>query len=330
MSTLNVAFVVYEPMLMTSLTLPIEMLKAGEAFAKRHNKTKDFKEIDIRLVSESGINIANILGAPIPTKEVCKLIESQDFIIVPSVWRNPRPLVRQSPNTVAWLANQWSQGSTIIGVGTGVCLLAESALLDKHPATTHWHYAEQFKRNYPKVDLKPDFFITQSERLYTVASLNALADVIVHLISQMYGPLAAQHVQRNFSHEVRKPYEEQRFLEGGNDRHPDELIADIQFWLKSNLQDDVDFHKVAELFAVSYRTMTRRFRTAIGLSPLEYLQKIRLDAATDLLASSNLEIKDIAITVGFSSQGQLTRLFKGLFGQTPSEYRKVVRKKLFS
>lgn len=317
-------------MLMTSLTLPIEMLKAGEAFAKRHTNTEEFNDIYIRLVSESGIDIANVLGAPIPTIDVCKLSEVQDFIIVPSVWRNPRPLVRCSPKTVTWLANQWHLGSTIIGVGTGVCLLAESSLLDKHPATTHWHYAEQFKRNYPKVELKPDFFITQSERLYTVASLNALADVVVHLISQMYGPLAAQHVQRNFSHEVRKPYEEQRFLEGGNDRHPDELIADIQFWLKSNLQEDIDFQRVAKLFSISYRTMTRRFRAAIGLSPLEYLQKIRLDSATDLLASSNLEIQDIALTVGFSSQGQFTRLFKELFGQTPSEYRKVVRKKLFS
>lgn len=317
-------------MLMTSLTLPIEMLKAGEAFAKRHTNTEEFNDIYIRLVSESGIDIANVLGAPVPTIDVCKLSEVQDFIIVPSVWRNPRPLVRCSPKTVTWLANQWHLGSTIIGVGTGVCLLAESSLLDKHPATTHWHYAEQFKRNYPKVELKPDFFITQSERLYTVASLNALADVVVHLISQMYGPLAAQHVQRNFSHEVRKPYEEQRFLEGGNDRHPDELIADIQFWLKSNLQEDIDFQRVAKLFSISYRTMTRRFRAAIGLSPLEYLQKIRLDSATDLLASSNLEIQDIALTVGFSSQGQFTRLFKELFGQTPSEYRKVVRKKLFS
>lgn len=330
MSTLNVAFIVYEPMLMTSLTLPIEMLRAGEAFAKRHKSGTNLREINITLVSEHGEHIDNVLGAPIPTLAVEQISEPQDFVIAPSVWRNPRPLIRQSPKTVEWLASLWHRGSTIIGVGTGVCLLAQSSLLDYHPATTHWHYAEQFKRNYPKVDLKPDFFITQSERLYTVASLNALADVIVHLISLIYGNLAAQHVQRNFSHEVRKPYEDQRFLEGGNDRHPDELIADIQFWLKSNIQEDIDFQQVAGLFNVSYRTMTRRFRAAIGLSPLEYLQKTRMGSATELLASSNLEIQDIALAVGFSSQGQFTRLFKGMFGQTPSEYRKVVRKKLFS
>ncbi|MFC0117298.1 GlxA family transcriptional regulator [Pseudoalteromonas xiamenensis] len=330
MTVINVAFVVYEQMLVTSLTLPIEMLKAGEAFAKRHSDRKTFRTLDIQLISENGRTIQSIIGAPIPTTPITDAKQQQDFIITPSIWRNPRPVLRNSTLSIDWLNKQWGGGATLIGVGTGVCLIAETTLLDSHPATTHWHYASQFKRDYPNVDLKPDYFITQSERMYTVASLNALADVIVHLISQIYGTSAAQHVQRNFSHEVRKPYEEQRFLEGGSDRHPDELIADIQFWIKSNMHEEISFHEVATQFGISYRTMTRRFNQAIALSPLEYLQKIRIEAATDLLAGSNLEIQEVAIAVGFSSQGQLTRLFKAYLGQTPSEYRKVVRKKLFS
>jgi transcriptional regulator GlxA family with amidase domain len=97
---------------------------------------------------------------------------------------------------ITWLKKCWQQGSTLIGVGTGVCFLAESGLLDNHSATTHWHYVEQFKRDYPKVDLKPDFFITQSDRIYCAASLNALADIIVHIIEQTYGRAAAQNVTK--------------------------------------------------------------------------------------------------------------------------------------
>ncbi|CCQ12126.1 Transcriptional regulator, AraC family [Pseudoalteromonas luteoviolacea B = ATCC 29581] len=329
MSTVNIAFVVYEQMLMTSLTLPIEMLKAGEAYARRHLDRGQYKKLNIQLVSNDGHAIDCVLGATIPTSSVNQT-PLQDYVFTPSIWRNPRPVVKTSSQTIDWLNNQWHKGATIIGVGTGVCLLSESKLLDGHSATTHWHYASQFKRDYPSVNLKPDYFITQSERIYTVASLNALADVIVHLLSILYGNLCAQHVQRNFSHEVRKPYEEQRFLEGGNDRHADELIADIQFWLKSNLQEEIHFESVATYFSISYRTMTRRFRKAIGLSPLEYLTKLRIESATELLATTNLEIQEIAITVGCANQGQFARMFKSQLGQTPSEYRKVVRKKLFS
>jgi transcriptional regulator GlxA family with amidase domain len=177
--------------------------------------------------------------------------------------------------------------------------------------------------------LKPDFFITQSERLYSVASLNALADVIVHIISQYYGQAAAQHVERNFSHEIRKPYEDQRYLEGAVDRHPDELIAQIQFWLKNNLTTEQSLTEVAQLFSLSYRSFTRRFRIATNQSPIEYWQQLRVQTAKELLASSNLSIQEVALEVGYNDQGHLTRVFKKVLSQTPSEYRKVVRRKLF-
>ena len=68
-----------------------------------------------------------------------------DIIIVPSMWRNPRPILKKHKVLISWLKKCWQQGSTLIGVGTGVCFLAESGLLDDHSATTHWHYVEQFQ-----------------------------------------------------------------------------------------------------------------------------------------------------------------------------------------
>jgi transcriptional regulator GlxA family with amidase domain len=305
------------------------MIRAGEAFAKRH-LGNEFRKVEFTWFAKDIAPISNELGLRIHPDATFDEMTQQDYIIVPSIWRNPRPVLRQNTTLSNSIFSAWQQGSTIIGVGTGVCFLAESDLLNHHPATTHWHYANQFKLSYPQVDLKPDFFITQSERIYTVASLNALADVIVHLISQLYGVLAAQHVQQNFSHEIRKPYEEQRFLEGDSDIHPDELIASIQFWFQNNYHTEITLADVAKQFDLSYRTFNRRFKAATDQTAVYYLQTIRLENAKDLLASSNLSIQDVAVSVGFNSQGLLTRVFKQRLNQTPSEYRKVVRKKLFS
>ncbi|MBD1584370.1 GlxA family transcriptional regulator [Pseudoalteromonas sp. S16_S37] len=326
---IRIAFTLYQHMLFTSVTLPAEMLRAGEAFAKRH-LGHDFRPLKLSWLSDPERLIDNELGIQLqPTGKFCELAQ-QDYVIVPSIWRNPRPVIRQTAQLANDLKASWQNGGTIIGVGTGVCFLAESGLLDSHPATTHWHYAKQFARNYPNVDLKPDFFITQSERIYTVASLNALADVVVHLISLLYGQAAANHVQKNFSHEIRKPYEEQRYLEGAVDKHPDEQIAAIQFWLKNNYSNELSLANVAEQFDLSYRTFNRRFKEATGQTASDYLQSLRVESAKELLASSNLSIQDIAISVGFNSQGLLTRAFKLKLDQTPREYRKVVRRKLFS
>ena len=330
---LQVSLVVYQHVLATSVTLPLEMLLAGEAFAQRYDKsaltlkTQFVNQENKAVTSRAGIQFfpdfilddIDINNAEVP-----------DIILIPSLWRNPRPILKKHSKLINWLKHCWQQGSTLLAVGTGVCFLAESGLLDNRSATTHWHYVEQFKRDYPKVELKPDFFITQSDRIYCAASLNSLADIIVHIISQHYGRAAAQNVERNFSHEIRKPYEEQRYLEGAVDRHPDELIAQIQFWLRTNLSSELSLAELAQQFSLSQRSFSRRFKLATGMRATEYWQQLRIEAAKELLSSSNLSIQEIAYHVGYQDQGHLTRLFKQSLALTPKAYRAMVRKKLFS
>ncbi|MEY8199108.1 MAG: helix-turn-helix domain-containing protein [Colwellia sp.] len=330
---LTVNLLIYPHVLVTGVTLPVEMLLAGEAFARRYDKS--VLKLNTQFLSESSVNIKSRAGITMVAditldSELSASSVPPDIIIVPSLWRNPRPVLKNHQKLIAWLKYCWQQGSTLIGVGTGVCLLAESGLLNNHSATTHWHYVEQFKRDYPQVDLKPDFFITQSERIYCAASLNALADIIVHLIAQHYGKAAAQNVERNFSHEIRKPYEEQRYLEGSGDRHADELIAEIQFWLRTNLNTELTLTEIAKQFGMSQRSFTRRFKAATGVRATQYWQQLRIETAKDLLASSNLSIQEIADQVGYQDQGHLTRLFKQYLSLTPKAYRAMVRKKLFS
>lgn len=332
-NTLQVSLVVYQHVLATGLTLPLEMLLAGEAFARRYDKST--VTLSTQLVSQDNAPITSRAGIQLlPDVTLADLANDDtkvpDIILVPSLWRNPRPILRKHSKLIAWLKYCWQQGATLLGVGTGVCFLAEAGLLDGHSATTHWHYVEQFTRDYPKVDLKPDFFITQSDRIYCAASLNALADIIVHIINQTYGRAAAQNVERNFSHEIRKPYEEQRYLEGAVDRHADELIAQIQFWLRTNLNSDISMAALAQQFGLSQRSFTRRFKMATGIRATEYWQQLRIEAAKDLLTSSNLSIQEIAYHVGYQDQGHLTRLFKQSLTLTPKDYRAMVRKKLFS
>jgi len=342
---LSVSLVVYQHVLATSLTLPLEMLLAGEAYARRYDK--DVTQLTTQLLgqypqaikSRAGIHIVPdsylipdsrpLNNSANNSVNVCEE-KLPDIVIVPSLWRNPRPVLKQHKILITWLKKCWQQGSTLIGVGTGVCFLAESGLLDNHSATTHWHYVEQFKRDYPKVDLKPDFFITQSDRIYCAASLNALADIIVHIIEQTYGRAAAQNVERNFSHEIRKPYEEQRYLEGAVDRHADELITQIQFWLRTNLSSELSICQLAKQFSISHRSLTRRFKAATGIRATQYWQQLRMESAKELLSSSNLSIQEVAYQLGYPDQGYFTRLFKQHIAQTPKDYRAMVRRKLFS
>lgn len=325
--SIKVALVIYDDMLATSISLPVEMLRAGEAIALRKNK--EYPSLDIQMVSQHATDVSTRSLIRLKADILLNDIGTPDYVFIPSMWRNPRPQLRKNTQVISWLNEIWHQGATLIGGGTGVCFMAESGLLDNHPATTHWHYARQFQRNYPDVDLKPDFFITQSNRIYCAASVNALADITVHLIEQIFDVEVARQVQLNFSHEIRKPYEEQRYLEGGVERHADELIAQMQFWMKNNISSTTTLAELAIQFDISSRSFTRRFKQANGITATLYWQQLKLESAKELLTKTNISIQEVSGLVGYQEQGHLTRLFKKHLNLSPKAYRLKVRKKLF-
>lgn len=322
----TVTFLLIDQMLATGTVLPLEMLRGAESRARVEGG-----QTPLRLVT------ASLDGAPVSTRSGFSFtpdaaltdVPDSDIVYIPALWRNPRPALKRSGALLSWLRRQAESGAAISAVGTGVCFLAEAGLLDGKPATTHWHYFERFAADYPKVKLKRQYFITQADKLFCAASVNALADVTVHLIRQLYGPAVASHVERNFSHEIRRPFEEIAYSEGAVHLHPDEEIVQAQTWLKEHCSSEVRLSDVASHFDMSVRSFNRRFKLATGQTPLQYLQNVRVDMARELLQSSNLSVNEIAEKVGYQDMGHFTALFKKFLSTTPSEYRTTVRAKLF-
>ena len=278
----------------------------------------------------SNMPVATQAGISLNPSDSLADIVSADVVYLPALWRNPRPVLRNNTVITPWLSRLFSDGCLLAAVGTGCCFLAEAGLLDGKSATTHWHYLDQFQASYPRVLLKRDYFITQSGSIFCAASVNALADVTVHLIERFYGRDTAVLVERNFSHEIRRPYEKYRYFEGDDLQHSDELVVEVQLWMKRHLNDSVAITEIAERFGMSQRSMHRRFHKAIGMSPLSYLQNSRVDAASELLESTNLTVGEIAFRIGYQDQGHFNRVFQKQMAVTPSEYRKTVRAKVFS
>ncbi|MBR9911918.1 MAG: helix-turn-helix domain-containing protein [Gammaproteobacteria bacterium] len=325
---LAATFLVIEDMLATSITLPIEMLNLAESAAKGHDRNAMRLNIASASVRREAVKTRS--GFTLQADLVLDNIAHTDMVIIPSLWRNPRPILRKHPEIVAWLKTLNEQGTTLIAVGTGVCFLAEAGVLNCKAATTHWHYFDQFQRDYPDIDLKRQYFITQAGNIYCAASVNAVADLTVHFIHRTYGKDIANQVQRNFSHEIRRPYESTSFYDDKYRLHPDESIVQAQIWLQDNSQREIFLKDVAARFDMSVRSFNRRFKAATGKTPLQYLQEIRIDMAKDLLQTSNLSVSEIAYKVGYQDIGFFSSLFKKQLSTTPSEYRSIVRAKLFS
>lgn len=326
----NIHFLLCEHMLATSSTLPMEMLLAAESAVRAMLPTEQQRAISLNTVALTLAPVVTRTGMFWQPDLTIDQVESSDLIYIPGLWRNPRPIIKRHASLLDWLQKQHQNGAIISAVGTGCCFLAEAGLLDGKAATTHWHYFDQFQHDYPRVNLKRQYFITQAGSLYCAASVNSLADLTVHFIQRFFGKKIASHVERHFSHEIRKAYESSGFFETMKNPHPDEQIIQIQIWLEDNYFREIRFDQVSERFGMSVRTLNRRFKSALGKTPLEYLQDIRINTAKDLLKTSNLSITEIADKVGYQDTNYFTSLFKKHLAITPNAYRETVRAKLFS
>jgi len=322
----EIAIALYEQALGTSISLPMEMLQAAIQTAK--GSDKQYEQYALVTVGINKEEIATGSGITLTPQRIIDETHYQ-LIFMPSMWRNPRHNLRRYQTYLPWLQQQHKNGSIICGAGTGAFFIAESGLLDHKTATTHWFYFKHFESMYPKVDLNKKHFITQADNLYCAGSLNAVADMTVHLIERLFDKRIAQHVESQFSNEVRSSFQHSAFLYNKTLAHSYEDILQVQAWLQNHYNEPLNIEALAKKFDLSVRSFNRRFKEASQQTPKQYIQELRIDAAKELLRKTNLSIGDIAGHVGYLDVSYFTEIFKRKMGSNPKAYRLSVRNKLF-
>lgn len=324
---MRVVFVALERALASSITIPLEMLHAARTISRVNGGPNANLELLVAGI-EPGISrmAGELMIAPATAIES---IDQSDLIFVPGLWGSPVKTLRKSGTLLEWLVKLHGEGSILCSLVTGSYFLAEAGLLDGRDATTHWYYFDDFESRYPRVRLERKRFITLDNNLYCTGSVNAARDVTLHLVEEIFGTVIASDIAKHFTHEIKRSYESMLLGYQQQDTHHDELIIKIQEWIQGNYQHAVQIDELASRFKISVRSLNRRFKAATRTTPVQYLRETRIDHSRQLLKQSNLTIAEIAFTVGYTDTSHFGSLFRQDTGVTPSEYRSLVRSKLF-
>ncbi len=324
---MRVVFVALERALASSITIPLEMLHAARTISRVNGGPNANLELLVAGI-EPGISrmAGELMIAPATAIES---IDQSDLIFVPGLWGSPVKTLRKSGTLLEWLVKLHGEGSILCSLVTGSYFLAEAGLLDGRDATTHWYYFDDFESRYPRVRLERKRFITLDNNLYCTGSVNAARDVTLHLVEEIFGTGIASDIAKHFTHEIKRSYESMLLGYQQQDTHHDELIIKIQEWIQGNYQHAVQIDELASRFKISVRSLNRRFKAATRTTPVQYLRETRIDHSRQLLKQSNLTIAEIAFTVGYTDTSHFGSLFRQDTGVTPSEYRSLVRSKLF-
>ena len=323
----NAVFLLFDGIMASSITLPLEMLNAADNIRRTQNRGSMPLSITLAGVDTRPVRTSS----GIPLLPQCRLddIADSDLLVIPGLWRNPLQLVKRLPAVSDWLGANLHRHKRICAVGTGSSFLSEAHLLDNKPATTHWFYFDLMEKNYPDVLWKRQHLITQAGHIYCAGSINSVADLTIHFIEQAFSPAIGRRVERQFSPEIRKAYDTYLFDSSPAARHNDEMVAECQHYIRQHFAETIDFAAMADRATLTSRSFQRRFVKATGFTPLKYQQHLRIENARELLQNSNLNIQGIAEMVGYVDASHFAALFRRMTEQTPRAYRQAVRGKLF-
>ena len=237
-----------------------------------------------------------------------------DTIIVPGSTtsdRPPRALLRA-------LVRAHERGARVASVCVGAFVLAEAGLLDGRRATTHWAYANELQARYPRVNVDPSVLYVDEGTVLTSAGVAAGVDLCLHLVAQDHGPAAAAAMARRLVMPLHRSGGQAQFIETPVSQSTSDLVD----WASRHVADGLTVDDLARHASVSPRTLTRKFRSATGLPPGEWLQRERLRLAQRLLESTDLPVEHVARGSGYDSSATMRAQFTLHLHTSPRAYRR--------
>jgi transcriptional regulator GlxA family with amidase domain len=223
-----------------------------------------------------------------------------------------------------WITTRAARVRRIASVCTGIYILARTGLLDGRKVTTHWRFAGDVARCFPKLDIDPNALFLKDGPLYTAGGITSSIDLALALIEEDYGPRVALSVARDLVVYLKRPGGQTQYSEplqfqiNASDR-----FADLAFWMLSHLREDLSLNALAKRVCLSPRHLARRFKQTFQRTPADFVERLRLDEARRRLAEHTQTIDSVADSVGFASDDAFRRAFQRRFGVKPSRYRSV-------
>ncbi|MDW5416602.1 helix-turn-helix domain-containing protein [Iodobacter sp. CM08] len=272
---------------------------------------------------ETGL-ISTMSGFNIEVPHDFSVLAQADTVIVPA-WRDPDE--RPPEILLQALRTAHSRGARIVGLCLGAFVLAEAGLLDGRTATTHWVWAEDFAKKYPKIKLDQKVLYVDDGDILTSAGTAAAIDCCIHMLRCDHGAEVANRIARRMvvaphRHGGQAQYIEQPLpkAKGG-----DPLTMTLD-WAIGNLEQPLCLDLLAARAAMSRRNFTRRFKMKTGTTVSQWLLNHRLASAQRLLETSDKTIDRIAEIVGFGSAVSFRQHFTATFSISPNAYRKQYRR----
>lgn len=248
-------------------------------------------------------------------------IKTTDLLIIPSLSHDYDNILKENAALISWIREQYKNGAEIASICTGAFLLAATGLLEGKSCSTHWNAAAGFKRLFPDINLHVDKLLTVEEGIYTNGGAYSFLNLLLFLIEKYFDRQTAIFCSKIFQIDIERTSQSPFSIFQMQKNHGDELISKAQTYIEENLSEKISFEQLASKLAISRRNFDRRFIKAVGNTPVEYLQRVKVEVAKSTLEKGRKSIFEVMNEVGYSDDKAFREVFKRITGLSPLDYR---------
>ena len=316
-ATLKVAVVTYD-----GLSL-FEFSAACEVFGRHNSLVRaGFGELYRLVVCGEDQRVGTDHGFALDVPHRLAALRRADIVVLPPCV-DPEAV---SQSTLAAVRRAHARGARVLSLCTGAFVLARTGLLDGRRAVTHWADCDRFARAYPGVSVDPSVLYVDDGDILTSAGSAASIDLCLHVVRTDHGAQAANRLARSLVVPPHRDGGQAQYVASPMPPPPaDDPFAATLTWMQEHLADAVSVEDLAQRAATSPRNFARRFSTATGTTPHQWLVGQRVRRAQELLETTDLPVETVAERSGLGNAGNLRKVFRQHVRTSPASYRATFR-----
>ncbi len=255
------------------------------------------------------------------TDALISSIKKTDLIIIPPIGGDLPHTIRLNKRFFPWIIKQYKAGAEVASLCTGAFLLAATGLLNGRECSSHWKTGPEFREMFPEVTLVDGRVVTEQQGLYSSGGATSYWSLLLHLTEKYAGREIAIMASKVYALEIDRKSQSPFVMFQGQKKHLDEPIREAQEFIEQNVTEKILVEDLAMKVAIGTRHFERRFKKATNNTPIEYIQRVKIEAAKKHLETSSKNVSEVMWEVGYADPKAFRVIFKKITGLSPVEYR---------
>ena len=248
-------------------------------------------------------------------------VSQTDLIIIPALSGDMRQAIHLNRPLIPWIVEKQKKGSEVASLCLGAFLLASTGLLDGKKCSTHWQKANEFRALFPNVELVDGRIVTEAGGIYSSGGANSYWNLMLYLVEKYTDRETAILAAKYFAIDIDRDSQAAFTIFTGQKEHRDAEVKKAQQFIEENYSEKLTIAQLADLVSVGRRSFERRFKKATNNTVIEYIQRVRTEAAKRHFEGTQKNITDVMLDVGYSDMKAFRDVVKKITGLTPVDYR---------